>query len=172
MNFVVTLCAWAFPRSKSCALQKKNWQEKLRVGPPAFCWLRRFFSLKAVQLKAERPTWITQEARIQDFGQGGPAEFWPQWGALSLKCAQNGGFSLKIAWKLHDFEEILWARGAQGPCPPDPLLQAPSVLFSLCKDLPLPKRFRAPGKQTPRSMNSHRAWPRRLCVPLFFSALL
>ena len=34
------------------------------------------------------------QVRIQDFGQGGPAEFWPQGGALSQKFAQNGGFSL------------------------------------------------------------------------------
>ncbi len=40
------------------------------------------------------------QARIQDFGQGAPVEFWPQ-GAMSQKFAQNS-FSLKIAWKLHD----------------------------------------------------------------------
>ncbi len=47
------------------------------------------------------------------FGQGGPAEFWPKGGALSQKCSQNRGFSLKIAWKLHDFKQI-W--GGPGPC--------------------------------------------------------
>ncbi len=50
------------------------------------------------------------QARIQAFGQGGPVEFWPQ-GALSPKFAQNRAFSLKITWKLHDFEEILGERG-------------------------------------------------------------
>ncbi len=35
--------------------------------------------------------------------------------ALSLKFVQNMGFPLKIAWKLHDFEEILGARGAGVP---------------------------------------------------------
>ena len=42
--------------------------------------------------------------RIQDFGQGGPAEFWlqPGGGSLSPKFAYNRGFSLKIALKsLH-----------------------------------------------------------------------
>ncbi len=32
-------------------------------------------------------------------------------GALSPKFAQNRGFPLKIAWRLHDFEKILGARG-------------------------------------------------------------
>ncbi len=34
------------------------------------------------------------------------------------KTAQNRCFSLKIAWKLHGFEEILGARGIPGPQPP------------------------------------------------------
>ena len=37
--------------------------------------------------------------------------------SLSPKFAHNRGVSLKIAWKLHDFEEIL---GARGPGPPGP----------------------------------------------------
>ena len=36
-------------------------------------------------------------------------------GTLSPKFAQNRCFSLKIACKLHDFEEILGARGAGPP---------------------------------------------------------
>ena len=54
------------------------------------------------------------QARIQGFGQVGPAEFWPQ-GGLSPKFAKNRDFSLKIAGKLHDFEEILGASAA-GMC--------------------------------------------------------
>ncbi len=55
------------------------------------------------------------QGRIQDF-VGGPAEFWPQRGALSPNFAQMGFFSLN--WKLHDFEKILGANGAQAPGPP------------------------------------------------------
>ena len=39
-------------------------------------------------------------------------------GALSPKFAQHRWFSLHIAWKLHDFEEILGARGSGPPGPP------------------------------------------------------
>ena len=47
-------------------------------------------------------------------GQGGPAEFWPpKGGGLSPKFAPNRGFSLKIAWKLHDFKKNL--EGKEGP---------------------------------------------------------
>ncbi len=50
------------------------------------------------------------------FGSGGPAEFWPQGGALSTKFAQNRGFSWTIAWKLHDFEKKnLGGKGGPGP---------------------------------------------------------
>ncbi len=55
------------------------------------------------------------QARIQDCVQGFQAEFWPQGGALSPKLAQNRGFSLKIAWNLHDFEQNLGARLEAGP---------------------------------------------------------
>ena len=36
-------------------------------------------------------------------------------GGLSPKFAQNRGFSLTFAWKLHDFEKIMGARGARAP---------------------------------------------------------
>ena len=51
------------------------------------------------------------------FWSGRPAEFWPQkgGGGLSPKFAQNKGCSPKIAWKLHDFEQIL---GAWAPLDP------------------------------------------------------
>ncbi len=73
---------------------------------------RTFGVVVAVMLgvhKTKQQNKDQKHAHIQDFGQGGPAEFWPQGGALSPKYAQNRGFSLKIAWKLHDFEEILGA---------------------------------------------------------------
>ena len=47
--------------------------------------------------------------------------FWSG-GALSPKFAQNRGFPLAIAWKLHDFEQILGGKrgspGPQGPLDP------------------------------------------------------
>ncbi len=57
-------------------------------------------------------------------------KFWPQVGALSLAFAQNRGFSLKIPWELHDFEEIFGGKGGPGPQGPslDPLVLRP------CKD--------------------------------------
>ena len=55
----------------------------------------------------------TQE-RIQDFGQGGPAEFWPQ-GGWAQNLLKIGGFPLKIAWKLYDFEQILMGKGGARP---------------------------------------------------------
>ncbi len=46
----------------------------------------------------------------------GPAEIWPQMEALRPTFAQNRGFSLKIAWKLHDLKKILGATlGGLGP---------------------------------------------------------
>ncbi len=57
---------------------------------------------------------VCLQARNHDFGRRGAISFDPR-EALSLKFAQNGGFPLKIPWKLHDFEEILGARGAQAP---------------------------------------------------------
>ncbi len=57
------------------------------------------------------------QGRIQDFAQGGPVEFWPQ-GGLSPKFAQNRDFPLKLAWKLHDFEQFLGVRGHGSPGPP------------------------------------------------------
>ena len=79
------------------------------------------------------------QARIQDFRQGGPAEFWPQGGALSPNFAQNRGFSLKNAWKLHDFEEILGARGARASL--DPLLDDNVVCFVTLFQLSLAKLY-------------------------------
>ena len=68
-------------------------------------------------------------ARIQDFGEGGQQSFDPKGGDLSPNLAQNRGFPLKIACKLHDFEEILGARGG-GPGPPGPPLD-PRLHFPL-----------------------------------------
>ncbi len=51
------------------------------------------------RFRRTRAAWSTQ-ARIQDFGQGGPAEFWPQWGAWAQNFLKIGFFSLSIAWKL------------------------------------------------------------------------
>ena len=59
------------------------------------------------------PSW---QARIQDFGQGATGVLTPV-GAPSPKFAQNRGFSLKTAWKLHDFNSILGARGSLDPLP-------------------------------------------------------
>ena len=56
------------------------------------------------------------QTRIQDFGQGASGVLTPR-GALSPKFAQNRGFALKIAWKLHDFGKILGARGTGPPAP-------------------------------------------------------
>ncbi len=50
--------------------------------------------------------------------RGGQPSFDPKGGALSPKFAQNRGFSLTIAWKRHDFEKILGARGDWAPGPP------------------------------------------------------
>ena len=50
---------------------------------------------------------------------GGPSGVLTPRGAQSPKFAQNRGSSLKIAWKLHDFEQILGAReGPQDPLDP------------------------------------------------------
>ena len=54
---------------------------------------------------------------IQDFGQGASRVVTPE-GAVSPKFAQNGGFSRNIAWKQHDCEQILGARGAWAPRAP------------------------------------------------------
>ncbi len=40
----------------------------------------------------------------QDFGQGVPAEFWPQ-GAWTQNFLKNVFYSLNIAWKLYDYEK-------------------------------------------------------------------
>ena len=49
------------------------------------------------------------------FWSGRPSRVLTPRGALSPKFVQNRGFSLKIAWKVHDFEDILGARGSPGP---------------------------------------------------------
>ena len=54
------------------------------------------------------------QARIQDFGQGVQQNLDPM-GGPELKICSKQGASHKIAWKLHDFEEIVGARGAQAP---------------------------------------------------------
>ena len=81
---------------------------------------RRFPSCKSVCILGR------DQARIQDFGQRGPSGvLTPRGEGPEPIFAQNWGFSLKIAHKLHDFEEILGARGAGPPgIPPlDPLLE-------------------------------------------------
>ncbi len=53
---------------------------------------------------------------------------WPQGGALSPQFARNRVFSLEIAWKLYDFEEILGATGrAPRASPLGPLLSPQTV---------------------------------------------
>ena len=54
------------------------------------------------------------------FGSGGPAEFWPQGVPWAQNLLKIGVFSLRIAWKLHDFDLMLGAGG--GPGPLDPLV--------------------------------------------------
>ncbi len=49
----------------------------------------------------------------------GPSRVFTPGGALSPTFAQNRGFPLKIAWKLHDFGKILRAKG-QGSQSPSP----------------------------------------------------
>ena len=60
-----------------------------------------------------------------------PVEFWPQGGALSPRFAQDRGFSLKTAWKLHDLEKNLGGKGGDRPRGPlDPLVVCVSVCCS------------------------------------------
>ncbi len=81
--------------------------------------------------------YLRVQVRIQDFGQGGPAEFWPQ-GGLSPKFAQNRVFSLETASKLHDFEEIFGARGGWAPrAPLDPLLELSRIQTQKLKGQPV-----------------------------------
>ncbi len=61
--------------------------------------------------------------------RGGQQSFDPR-GALSPKFAQNRGFSLKIACKLHDFGKLL-GQGPEPLGPPDPA-SAYIQYFSLC----------------------------------------
>ena len=83
------------------------------LGQRPRIWVKRHLDwcgqVKAASLKI----W---QAQIQDFGQGG-SSFDPK-GALSQKFSQKRGFSLKIAWKLRDFEQILGAKGGRAPMPP------------------------------------------------------
>ena len=60
---------------------------------------------------------LSYQARMQDFGQDGPAEFWPKKGAaLSPKFAQNRDFPLKIACRIL---KKSWGQGGPSPyCPP------------------------------------------------------
>ena len=48
------------------------------------------------------------QAQIQDFGRGGGQWSFDHRGA---KFAQNRGFSLAMAWNLHDFENKSWGQG-------------------------------------------------------------
>ncbi len=52
----------------------------------------------------------------------GPSGVLTPRGAMSPKFAQNWGSSLKIAWKQHDFEEILGAKGGTGNQSPLPCI--------------------------------------------------
>ena len=57
-------------------------------------------------------------SRGGSFWSGGSGVLTPE-GALSPKFAQNRGFPLKIAWKLHDLDNKYWgARGARAGPPP------------------------------------------------------
>ncbi len=66
---------------------------------------------KEIQMDGEK------QARIQDFGQGGPSGVLTPLGGPWAQYFLKTGVFLKIAWKLHDFEEIL---GQGGPGPPGP----------------------------------------------------
>ncbi len=59
------------------------------------------------------------QGRIQDFGQGGPAEFLPKGGGLSPKFAQNRVFPLKLPENC--VKKNRWGKGGPGPqVPLDP----------------------------------------------------
>ncbi len=55
--------------------------------------------------------------------------------ALSPKIAQNRGFSLKITWKWHDFEEILGARGPGPQGPPRSATEKACKIRKKCRQL-------------------------------------
>ncbi len=71
-----------------------------------------------------------QQGRIQDFGQGESAEFWPQGGPEPKKFGQN---CLKMAW----FKKKSWRQwGGLGPkAPLDPLVSSPTQ-YLLAKPKP------------------------------------
>ena len=59
---------------------------------------------------------------------GGPSGIWtPRGGPEPKICSKYIGVSLKIAWKLHDFEEILGAKGGGSVLPGPP----PRIRFCL-----------------------------------------
>ena len=107
-------------------------------------------------------------------------EFSPQGGALSLKFAQNRGFSINIPWKLHDFEEIVGARGAQAPrAPLDPLVSTRVIrirnmaphnsntspkkfVFTMCEDMDENKLHNSNGISQKTDSNWARLYERRL----------
>ncbi len=63
------------------------------------------------------------QARIQDFDQGGRAEFWPQGGPLSPQFAQNRGFTLKLPDNCMILKN-LGDKGVRAPRTPlDPLVE-------------------------------------------------
>ena len=64
------------------------------------------------------------------FGHGGPAEFWPQEGALSPKFAQNRGFPLKLPENCMILNKSLGARA-----PPPGSTDLYFFLFTLCVQL-------------------------------------
>ena len=75
----------------------------------AFCLGRRYLQ------DTVGHSWIPWAGVDPGFWSGGVSVVLSPRGTLSPKFAQNGGFLLKIAWKLHDFEELLVVRGARAP---------------------------------------------------------
>ena len=106
--------------SKSCSFQARVFEQILGSGPPLgskLCW-----ALPWPQFWISPCTWpalisiVWSQARIQDFGQGGPVEFWRQgvqWAPYLLKI-ETFPFCLKTAW----FWRNLWGKVT----PLDPLL--------------------------------------------------
>ena len=58
---------------------------------------------------------VLDQAWVQDFGQGGLSGVLTPRGPPAQNVLKIGVFPIKIARKLHDFEEILWPRGGAGP---------------------------------------------------------
>ena len=66
---------------------------------------------------------VDLQARIQDFGQGGPSRvLTPRGGALSLKFAQNRVFPLKFSENCMILKKS-WGQGGPGPQGPPPWIR-------------------------------------------------